>query len=299
MLTDAHCHPADLAGLFPGGEEERRRLGAACAASAASPEQFEYHADLARRARAEGAAPVLRCFAVHPQLPAAWAAEGAGGNGPPGRLAEEGAPETTAERLRGLTEYLEQTAAEGRLDAVGETGFDLYNSAFRDTEALQDHLFQVHLETARRRDLPLVLHVRRAMDNVFRYGPELRKIPAVIFHSYSGTLGEGEALARRGINVFFSFGTPVLLNHKEARRCCASLPAERLLLETDAPWQPPRGKAFSAWGDLPAILGEAASLRREAGNPGGEAAELEQIVAANFFRAFAPGNTGVSVNPRE
>jgi TatD DNase family protein len=273
MLTDAHCHPADLAGFFPGAEEERRRLGAACAASAASREQFEYHEALARRAEAEGAAPVLRCFAVHPQLPAAWAAEGT-------------AKEAAAGKFRDLREYLDAVAAGGRLDAVGETGFDLYTDAFRETEALQDELFAFHLETARRRDLPLVLHVRRAMRKVFEQGPELRKIPAVIFHSYSGTRGEGEALLRRGINAFFSFGTPILLNHKEARRCCASLPAERLLLETDAPWQPLRGKGFSAWGDLPAILREAAGLRREAGNPGGDPPELERIVAGNFFRAF-------------
>ncbi|MDR1099748.1 MAG: TatD family hydrolase [Treponema sp.] len=289
MLTDAHCHPAALAELFPGAEAERRRLGVGCAASATSREEFEFHRELAQKAAEEGAAPVLRCFAVHPQLPALWAAEGAAGEKPPGRLTEGGAKGTAAERLRGLAEYLETSAAEGRLDAVGETGFDLYNSAFRETEALQEKLFQVHLETARRRDLPLVLHVRRAMHKVFAYGPELRKISAVIFHSWPGTLGEGEALLRRGINVFFSFGTPLLLNHKEARRCCASLPAEHLLLETDAPWQPLRGKAFSAWADLPAILREAASLRREAGKPGADPEELEQIVEANFFRAFAPG----------
>jgi TatD DNase family protein len=293
MLTDAHCHPAALAERFPGAEAERRRLGIGCAASATSREEFEFHRELAQKAAEEGAAPVLRCFAVHPQLPALWAAEGATGEKPPGRLTEGGANGTAAGRLRGLAEYLEKVAAEGRLDAVGETGFDLYNSAFRETQALQEKLFQIHLETARCRDLPLVLHVRRAMHKVFEYGPELRKISAVIFHSWPGTLGEGEALLRRGINVYFSFGTPLLLNHKEARRCCASLPAERLLLETDAPWQPPRGKAFSAWADLPAILQEAASLRREAGKPGGDPAELEQIVAANFFRAFAIGSTGI------
>jgi TatD DNase family protein len=282
MLTDVHCHPAALVKLFPGAEGERRRLGIGCAASATDREEFEFHEALARKAAEDGAAPVLRCFAVHPQLPAVWAAEDAAGEKPPGHPAEN-----AAERLRCLAEYLETSAAEGRLDAVGETGFDLYNDAFRKTEALQDELFRIHLETALRYGLPLVLHVRRAMHKVFEIGPELRKISGVIFHAWPGTPGEGEALLRRGINVFFSFGTPVLLNHKEARRCCASLPAERLLLETDAPWQPLRGKVFSTWADLPAILREAASLRREAGNPGGDPAELEGIVAENFFRAFS------------
>jgi TatD DNase family protein len=264
MLTDAHCHPAALAGLFPGAEEERRRLGIACAASSTSLEEFAYHEGLACAAAGDGAAPVRRCFAVHPQLAA----------DPP--------PAGFSDLLSALSAY----AAAGRLDAVGETGFDLYSRAFRETEALQNALFQTHWETARLHDLPLVLHIRRAMHRVFGCAGELRKIPAVIFHSWPGTAGEGEALLRRGINAFFSFGTAILLNHKEARRCCAFLPAERLLLETDVPWQPLRGTAFSRWADLPAILREAAALRREAGQPGGEAAELERIVEGNFFRAF-------------
>jgi TatD DNase family protein len=266
MLTDAHCHPGDLLPLFPGAEEDRRRLGIAAAASSTNPEEFERHEKLARKAREEDAAPLLLCFAVHPQLPAA--------NGQTGSA---------------LPAALETFAAEGRLDGVGETGFDLYDDSFRDTEALQDELFRAHLETARRYDLPLVLHIRRAMHKVFLYTRELRKISGVILHSYSGTLGEGESLLKRGINAFFSFGTAILLNHKEARRCCAFLPPERLLLETDAPYQPPRGKGFSSWADLPAILQSAVELRRAAGNPGGDPAELERIVEENFFRVFASG----------
>ncbi|MDR2110748.1 MAG: hydrolase TatD, partial [Spirochaetaceae bacterium] len=70
MLTDAHCHPWDLLKRLPGAEEERRVFAVFCAASAWNREQFEYHEGLARNALAEGAAPVARCFAVHPQLPA-------------------------------------------------------------------------------------------------------------------------------------------------------------------------------------------------------------------------------------
>jgi TatD DNase family protein len=103
----------------------------------------------------------------------------------------------------------------------------------------------------------------------------------VIFHSWPGTAGEGEALLRRGLNVFFSFGTTVLRNHREAIRCCAAFPADRILSETDAPFQPLRGRACSTWADLPAILGAMAELR------GGAApAELEPVIEKNFRRAF-------------
>jgi TatD DNase family protein len=194
-------------------------------------------------------------------------------------------------RFTPLLELFERLAAGGRLRAVGEAGFDLYGPEFRETEKLQDELFACHLETALRRGLPLVIHVRRAMHKIFARAAALKKLPAVIFHSWPGTLGEGEALLRRGINVYFSFGAVILLNHKEARRCCARLPPDRLLTETDAPYQPLRGREFSRWADLPCILNGMAELRREGGGLGGSggdaAAEaLEKTVDGNFRRAF-------------
>jgi TatD DNase family protein len=178
-----------------------------------------------------------------------------------------------------------ETEAEG-LAAVGETGFDLYDRRYRETEAPQDKLFALHLDFALRRGLPLVLHVRRALHKIFPHTGDLRRLPAVLFHSWPGSPEDGLSLLRRGINAYFSFGTALLLNHKNALRSCASLPVDRLLLETDAPYQPLRGAEFSRWADLPALLKAAASLRREAGKPGGNPAELERIIDGNFFRVF-------------
>ncbi|MDR2375703.1 MAG: TatD family hydrolase [Treponema sp.] len=265
-MTDAHCHPMSLAERFPPAEEERRSLGIICAASSTTEAEFLCHEGLSQRARAEGAAPVLPCFAVHPQMPRPGDAPG---------------------RFTFFLELLENLAAGGRIPALGEAGFDLYGPEFRATEELQDLLFSAQLEIARSYGLPLVLHVRRAMHKVFARAGELKKLPAVIFHSWSGTAGEGEALLRRGLNVYFSFGTVILLNHKEARRCCARFPPERLLAETDAPYQPLRDREFSRWADLGLVLRGMAELRREGGGPGDlRAADLEKTVDGNFRRAF-------------
>jgi TatD DNase family protein len=188
-------------------------------------------------------------------------------------------------RFTALLDLLESLAAGGRLSAVGEAGFDLYGPEFRAAEGLQDRIFSFHLEIARRYDLPMVIHARRAMHKIFARSGELKKLPAVIFHSWPGTQGEGEALLRRGVNAYFSFGTVILLNHKGARRCCARFPPERLLTETDAPYQPLRGREFSRWADLPLVLRGMAELRNEgAGGPAAEA--LEKTVDGNFRRAF-------------
>jgi TatD DNase family protein len=254
-----------LAELFPEAEAERRARGLVCAASSTTEKEFLYHEGLSQKAGAEGAAPLLPCFAVHPQAPD---------------------PGDDPGRFKPLLELLENLAARGRLRAVGEAGFDLYNPAFRKTEKLQDELFACHLETALKYGLPLVIHLRRAMHKIFaRTGP-LKKLPALVFHSWPGTAGEGEALLRRGINAYFSFGGAILLNHKETRRCCAAFPPERLLIETDAPYQPLRGREFSRWADLPLILNGMAELRRQAGAFSGTPEDLEKTVDANFRRAF-------------
>jgi TatD DNase family protein len=265
MLTDAHCHPFNLAEYFPSAEDERRQLGVMCAASATTLEEFAYCEQVFREVKDNKAVLLLPCFAVHPQMPA---------------VANNSVQDSLA--------VLETLASEGRLAAVGETGFDLYDAAFRETEKIQDELFAAHLETALRHDLPLVLHVRRAMHKIFAFSSALKKCKAVIFHSWPGTMGEGEALLRRGINVFFSFGNTIMLNHREAIRCCSLFPPDRLLAETDAPYQPLRGKNFSSYADLKRIIEAMAALRGEV-SPSKEdvsVAEMENCIEHNFHRAF-------------
>lgn len=275
MASDAHAHPHDLLERLPGAEQERRGLGIACAASAWNAGEFALHRDLAARAGIEGAAPMALCFAVHPQLAASPLASAPGDS--------EG-----RNFFRPLLDLLETLAASSALNAIGETGFDLYNQTFRDTEAVQEGLFAAHLETALRHGLPLVIHARRAMHRIFAHTAALKKLPAVVFHSYMGTAEEGVSLLRRGVNAYFSFGTGILLNHKTAIRSCASLPLDHLLLETDAPWQPLRGREFSRWADLATILRGAVAIRKEAGADGGQAEELESATDRNFALVFFP-----------
>jgi TatD DNase family protein len=265
MFVDAHCHPFDLSLIFPDFEQERRRLGVIAAASACDLKDFTHNEELAQKAAEAGAAPLLPCFGIHPQQPAV-----------------NNDQKTDYDKL---LEAIDRLAAEKRIAAVGECGFDLYNAAFRETETLQDRLFALCMETALRFDLPLVLHVRRAMHKIFAAVKTLAKCRAVIFHSWPGTFEEGQSLLRRGVNVFFSFGNTIALNHKQAIRSCAMMPSERLLTETDAPFQPRRGQNYSQWTDLPFIIQTIAHLRSEAGSNSGEK-ELESQIEVNFRNAF-------------
>ena len=270
MLTDAHCHPFDLSPLFPQMEQERRRLGVCAAASSYNMEEFTHNEEIARNAAAENAAPLLLCFGIHPQLPAI--------------KKENGSPFTDSELKSGL-ETLQNLAVAGKIAALGEFGFDLYNAAFKETEKTQDALFTAHLEIAINYGLPAVLHVRRAMHKIFAATKYLSKCKAVIFHSWPGTLEEAHSLLRHGINAFFSFGNTIMLNHKQAIQCCSSLPVERLLTETDAPFQPRKGEKYSSWADLPLILKTIVNLRGESGSLIDEK-DLETQIENNFKNIF-------------
>jgi TatD DNase family protein len=254
MLTDAHCHPYDLFRSFPDAIQPQILI----AASSCNLIEFTYIENFSRNN--QKSMTVFPCFGVHPQIFA-------------------------LNKNENDLELLDMLASAGRISAIGECGFDLFNKSFRETEAIQDKVFTVHLETAIKYDLPLVLHIRRAIHKVFAVSKLLGKCKAVVFHSWSGTFKEAEAILQRGVNAYFSFGNTITLNHKQAIKSCALLPAQRLLIETDAPFQPRREKNYSSWDDLPLILEVAAALRCEAGN-NISAEELETRIEKNFRDIF-------------
>ncbi len=186
--------------------------------------------------------------------------------------------------------FLEELAGSGRLAAVGEAGFDFFGDRperVRNDENLkrQRAAFEFQLDLARRFDLPILLHLRKAMDLVFEYSSTLKRLPSVIFHSYPGTAGEAASLLNRGIPAWFSFGASLINGNKRAGSACASIPLERLLIETDAPWQPPRrintsGPDFCRPEDIREVLSAAAKIRAE------DTEMLEEALASNFFTAF-------------
>jgi TatD DNase family protein len=256
-------------------ERERRRLSVCAAASSFHMEEFTHNEEISRNAAAENAAPLLLCFGIHPQLPA---------------VKKENGGQFTDSDLTGGLETMRNLSAAGRLDALGEFGFDLYSAAFKETEKTQDALFAAHLETAINYGLPIVLHARRAMHKIFAAVKNLSKCKAVIFHSWSGAFEEARSLLRHGINAYFSFGNTIMLNHKQAIQCCSLLPAERLLTETDAPYQPRRGEKISTWADLPLILKTVANLRGKSGNLIDER-DLEAQIEINFKNIFTANRT--------
>lgn len=167
-------------------------------------------------------------------------------------------PEHRPEHVRELSGWLERE----RPVAVGECGLDLYLEGL-DTAA-QERLFLQQLRLARDYGLPVIVHARRAVDQVMKCIRRIGSLRGVI-HSFSGSLDQAMRLRELGFVV--SFGGPV--THERARRLhrlVAALPADGFLLETDAPDQPGAGHVGQrnepAW--LPEVLQAVARLRDEA-----------------------------------
>ncbi len=141
--------------------------------------------------------------------------------------------------LAGLVAFVR--AAGARVVAVGECGFDGSSDAFRAQAALQRRVFLAHAEAARALDLPLVVHVLRAHGEALAAmrAATLRREPGVI-HSFSG----GPELAREYLAMGWHLAMGGAVTRLSARRpveATRAIPAERLLLETDAPDQTPTG----------------------------------------------------------
>jgi TatD DNase family protein len=120
--------------------------------------------------------------------------------------------------------------------AIGETGLD----CFRDRTPLpqQERSLRAHLQLARELDLPVIFHCRDAFAPLFTVLHDEPKVRGVM-HCFSGGIDE----ARQALDLGFSlsFAGPLTYPKNDALRAAAAFaPADRIVVETDAPFLPPQ-----------------------------------------------------------
>ena len=141
----------------------------------------------------------------------------------------------------GLPGELKALACDGRVVAVGEIGLDYhYDLSPRDA---QIKFFELQLAWARELNLPVVLHIRDAMDDALSVLRDFTDLK-LLFHCYGGGMKYlGTVL---GMGGFCAIGGAVTWkNGGDVREVAANIPIDRLLLETDCPYMTPvpfRGK---------------------------------------------------------
>ncbi|MFN7166612.1 MAG: TatD family hydrolase, partial [Pannonibacter sp.] len=191
-------------------------------------------------------------------------------------------PHNAHEELDITADELERLAAHPKVVAIGECGLDyFYDKSPREAQAAG---LVTHIEAARRTQLPLVIHSRDADDDMIAIlSTEMEKgaFPAVL-HCFSS----GPELARRGVELglYVSFsGILTFKRSDEIRAIAASVPRDRLLVETDSPYlapQPRRGQrnepAYTAFTNE--TLAEVHGVSPE---------EMARQTTENFFRLFS------------
>jgi TatD DNase family protein len=178
-----------------------------------------------------------------------------------------------------LDELRRWLAAERPL-AVGEIGLDHYVAGV--DKQRQELFFVEQLKLAREFNLPVLLHVRRAVDAVLK---QLRRIgvPGGIAHAFNGSRQQADQFLALGFALGFG-GAMTFSGSTRIRQLAATLPDDAIVLETDAPDIPPAwlGGGRNAPGELPRIAGELAALR------GLSVADVNAMTAANARRVL-PG----------
>ena len=204
-------------------------------------------------------------------------------------------PHYAHEELEVTVDDLVAETRHPKVVAIGEAGLDYHydNSPRR----AQERGFRTHIAAARATGLPLVIHSREADADTARILEEETgqgAFPAVL-HCFTG----GPDLARRAVALGHYVSVTGILTFKNSialREIAAELPADRILVETDAPYLAPN--PFRGKRNEPAFVNETAKVLADTCG-----VSLEQIArqtSDNFFRLFGkvPPFVSIETSPR-
>jgi TatD DNase family protein len=183
--------------------------------------------------------------------------------------------ESDLELLRGLS-------LSPQVVALGEMGMDYHYPPI--DKPRQTHFFQFQLQLAAERKLPVVIHCREAVDDTLAI---LREFPQIrgVFHCFTGTMPEARRILDAGYLLGFT-GPVTYKKSIELREIVRWMPAERMLVETDAPYlspEPVRGQKVNE----PALVMHVAA--RIAAERGVDIEELDRVTSGNARGLFGWG----------
>lgn len=174
---------------------------------------------------------------------------------------------------------LREIQADPAVVALGEMGLDYFHK-FADRQH-QARMFEAQMALAAELGRPVVIHSREAIDDTLAIMRAFPGVPAV-FHCFTGTLEEAERILAAGYLI--SFTGPVTYKKNDAlREVVRIVPADRLMVETDAPYLSPEPVRAQKTCE-PAMVMHTA--RRIAEVRGVSLEELDRVTTANAERFF-------------
>ena len=150
-------------------------------------------------------------------------------------------PTSVKENWQQEMETIEKQFEENHFIAVGEIGIDLYWEKKYKRE--QEEAFARQVQLALDHQLPVVIHSRESLTEIFGVLKGFSRLPAGVFHSFTGTRREAEEALEMGFML--GIGGIITFKNSSLKEEIVPLGPEHLLLETDAPFLAPvprRGK---------------------------------------------------------
>jgi TatD DNase family protein len=167
--------------------------------------------------------------------------------------------------------------------ALGETGLDLY---WKDCPLpLQQDYFDRHIRLSQQTGLPLVIHQRETAQEILAMLREARQREELrgVMHSFTGTREEAAEFVELGLHISFA-GMLTFKKSDDLRAVAASVPANRLLVETDSPYLTPHPFRGQRPNEPRLVVHTAECLAEVRGLALGD---LAALTTANALRLFA------------
>lgn len=159
--------------------------------------------------------------------------------------------------------WLEEKATLEKIVAIGEIGLDYYWDKEEEVQKAQREWFEWQMELAKREGLPVIIHSRDAAEDTLKLMKRIHaeEIPGVI-HCFSYSKEMAAEYVKMGYYIGIG-GVVTFKNAKKVKEVAATVPMERILLETDCPYlapEPNRGTRNSSL-NLPYVAAEIAHIR--------------------------------------
>ncbi len=180
--------------------------------------------------------------------------------------------------LQKLQHLFDKTVATNRLVAIGETGLDFYYNF--SSEEQQIKCFLAHIEFAKQYSLPLIIHSRNSEQKIFDI-LKSNKVEKGVIHCFSSDYSFAKNIIDLGLYLGFT-GIITFRKNNKYKELIASLPEDRIVLETDTPYltpEPFRGKINTPL-NLIYVLQKMSEIKNK------DFKELEKIFDKNSLSLF-------------
>jgi TatD DNase family protein len=144
---------------------------------------------------------------------------------------------TSADANTFSTERLAALMVEPAVVAVGEIGLDYFWVKDSAQQGVQKKIFAEQLHVAEQGKKPVVIHCREAVADCLAIMKDFPRVRAV-YHCFTGTISEAHLILNAGYWLGFT-GAVTFKRNDELREVAKSMPADRMLIETDAPYMTP------------------------------------------------------------